>query len=123
MKHLNRKPECIQRARVLRKTAGEAEKRLWKSLRRKQLGFRFRRQFAVGPYVLDFYCPTAKVCVEVDGDLHAGREERDAHRDEYLARLGICTLRFWTNELYDNLPGVLERIYQVCRERVKEKED
>jgi|GEM_PF-802826 len=118
MRYRNRDHEAIRRARELRKTMGEAEKRLWARLRRNQIGFRFRRQVAVGSYVMDFYCPEARVCVEVDGDLHVGREERDAVRDAYLSRLGIETVRVWTSELYDCLDAVVERIYAVCAARV-----
>jgi len=70
-------------ARKLRKEATEAEIRLWSKLRRKQLeGFRFRRQQPIGPYVVDFFCPQARLIVEVDGGQHSDREAYDAERTE-----------------------------------------
>jgi very-short-patch-repair endonuclease len=84
----------------MRREMGEAEKRLWRRLRRNQLGFHFRRQAPVGPYFLDFYCAQARLCIEVDGDLHVRRPAEDHQRDLYLQRLGILTLRIPTGELY-----------------------
>ncbi len=69
------------------------ERRLWSVLRRDQLGCRFRRQFPVGPYVLDFFCPERRLCVEVDGP--------DEDRDRFLRELGIRTLRIRAEELND----------------------
>src|SRR5260221_14673297 len=69
------------RARALRTTPTDAEIRLWSRLRRKQLeGFRFRRQQPIGPYIVDFLCPAAKLVIEVDGGQHATDEQRDAAR-------------------------------------------
>jgi len=107
----------ISQARTLRKTAGLSEQKLWSLLRYKQLGFKFRRQYPAGPYVLDFYCPQAKVCVELDGDSHCGRESRDARRDAYLENQGIATLRVTTPELYENPEVVVDAIWRLCEER------
>src|SRR5438874_513146 len=93
---------------------GEAEKRLWYGLRRGALGFRFRRQYAVSNYILDFYCPKAKVAVEVDGDFHD--REKDAERDAALLALGIVTVRVPTGELYPNARGALDLVWKVCTE-------
>lgn len=117
----NLNPIAVERARHLRKTMGQAEKRLWARLRRDNVGFRFRRQVAVGPYFLDFYCPKARVCVEVDGDLHVGQETRDSQRDDYLLQAGIYTFRVWTIALYEDIDTVLEQINHVCAIRVSEK--
>jgi len=67
--------------------------------------------------VLDFYCPQAKVCVELDGDSHCGRESRDARRDAYLENQGIATLRVTTPELYENPEVVVDAIWRLCEER------
>ena len=67
----------------MRREMGEAEKRLWTRLRRNQIGFHFRRQAPVGPYFLDVYCAKARLCIEVDGDLHAQRSAEDRQRDLY----------------------------------------
>ena len=75
------------------------ERRLWLVLRNDQLGCRFRRQFPMGPYVLDFYCPKHRLCVEVDGPDHDVRQLRDRERDAYLSGLGIRTVRIGAHEL------------------------
>lgn len=100
---------------------GQVERRLWARLRRDNVGFRFRRQVAVGPYFLDYYCSTALVCVEVDGDLHVGQETRDSQSDDYLLQVGIYTFRVWTIALYEDIDTVLEQINYVCAIRVSEK--
>ena len=84
-----------------------SEKVFWGMVRRDALGHRFRRQVPVGPYVLDFYAPSAKLCVEVDGEQHAERSNQDAARDRYLADLGIATLRIPSLDLFDSDPRML----------------
>jgi very-short-patch-repair endonuclease len=100
------------KARELRKIPTEAEKTLWKALRRDQLGVSFRRQHPIGRYVLDFYCPSAGLAVEVDGGQHAAgnQQEIDQRRDQWLLANGIRMLRFWNNEVLSNLEGVLQTI-------------
>ena len=123
MPYRNRQPDRIARARQMRREMGEAEKRLWKRLRRNQIGFHFRRQAPVGPYFLDFYCAPARLCIEVDGDLHAQRSAEDHQRDLYLQQLGILTLRIPTSDLYMHLDAVVEHIAHLCRERTKQREN
>jgi very-short-patch-repair endonuclease len=106
----------------MRREMGEAEKRLWTRLRRNQIGFHFRRQAPVGPYFLDFYCAKARLCIEVDGDLHARRSAEDRQRDLYLQQLGILTLRVPSGELYAHLDAVVEYIAHLCRERTNSQE-
>lgn len=92
-----------------------AEKVLWKELRRKNLGeFKFRRQHPVGPYFLDFYCPEIKLCIELDGDQHddAHAKIHDSKRTEFLKEKDIHVLRFWNNDVYQNLESVLESILE-----------
>jgi very-short-patch-repair endonuclease len=88
-------PQLLMRARNLRKNMTETEKLLWAELRRCATGLRFRKQHPVdgAPYVLDFYAPSAKLAVEVDGAVHRGQQERDAARDAWLSRLGIRVVR------------------------------
>ena len=103
----------LQAARDLRKNLTDAEQALWQCLRGKQLaGYRFRKQHPLGRYVLDFYCPSAKVAIELDGGQHnteAGKA-RDTERTAFLTQQGIKVLRFWNHEVFDNLEGVLGRI-------------
>ncbi len=94
------------------------ELRLWVALRGKsQSGYRFRRQHPIGPFILDFYCESAKLAVEVDGEVHGfgDHPERDARRDRWLAEQGIRMLRIPAIEVRDNLDGIVQMIVQVAR--------
>ena len=83
-------------------------------LRRNGLGMRFRRQHPIGPYVLDFYCASAKLCVEVDGPAHAEQVERDERRAAWLKGEGITVLRFSPEEIEQVSFAVLRAIEQAA---------
>ena len=119
----NLQPQAIQRARELRKNMSESERKLWRLLRHKQLGCKFRRQYPAGPYVLDFYCPQIKLCVELDGDAHAGRLEKDTHRDAWLALHGIHTIWVTTAQLYEQPERVVEFIHVICMQRSGQRKE
>jgi len=91
----------------------KAEVLLWIQLKGKKMqGYKFRRQYGVGPYVLDFYCPELKLAIEIDGDSHfqAGAEEYDRDRQALIEKLGIRFLRFTNSDVYESLNGVLEKV-------------
>jgi very-short-patch-repair endonuclease len=91
------------------------EKRLWSKLRDGRLhGLSFRRQHPAGPYVVDFYCPQLRLSIELDGSQHQHTELRDAKRTAWLRRCGVTELRFWNNDVTQNLVGVLERILETA---------
>jgi very-short-patch-repair endonuclease len=98
-----------QRVRVLRRDTTDAERTLWRGLRHEQLGWRFRRQHAIPPYVVDFACPEARLVVEADGGQHALPGEHDV-RDANLRHKGWRVLRFWNNDIIENPSGVLQTI-------------
>jgi very-short-patch-repair endonuclease len=101
----------VRTARKLRKTMTEPERKLWFELRDSRLdGIKFRRQHPLGPYVLDFFCEAHKLAVEVDGGDHVDRATADATRTAWLNAHGCRVLRFWNNDVMQNLPGVLETI-------------
>ena len=109
-------PALLQAARDLRQHMTDAEQRLWHCLRGKQLdGFRFRKQHPIARFVLDFYCSAAKLAIEIDGGQHNTAPERasDEERTRYLKARGIRVLRFWNHEVLQELPGVLERIWEA----------
>ena len=104
--------------RRLRSHGTPAEAALWTRLKRRQLGgFRWRRQFGVGPYVLDFYCPATRLAVELDGAVHddAAAREADAARTANLDRVGIRVLRFENRVVFERPAEVLEQILAACR--------
>ena len=95
-----RAPDFIrERAKSLRQSMTSAERTLWHLLRRDQLSLHFRRQHTIGPFVLDFYCVRAKLCVEVDGPVHAERKDHDRRRSEWLSREGIRVVRFTADDV------------------------
>ena len=100
------------RARALRRTQTVEEKTLWLALRNRFLNVKFRRQWPMGGYVVDFVCFEAKLIVELDGSQHAEEAARDydAVRTEFLEAGGFTVLRFWNNEVRKNLEGVLLEI-------------
>ena len=109
----------VFQARQLRRQLTPPERILWRLLRNRPKGFKFRRQHPLGPFVLDFYCHQALLAIELDGFSHLlGRNpERDLKRDEWVARQGIATLRIDVAEVRDNLEGVLTVIVERCAER------
>ncbi|MGE3283368.1 MAG: endonuclease domain-containing protein [Alphaproteobacteria bacterium] len=100
-------------ARRLRRDAPDTETILWRGLREAMPGIRFRRQHPVGPYIVDFACPTAKLAIELDGGQHAAQQEADAERTAELRRRGYRVVRFWNNDVHQNLAGVLESIQTI----------
>ena len=99
--------------RYLRKNATDAERKLWSILRSRQMaGLKFFRQYSAGPYILDFYCPERRLSIEVDGGQHADvySQQHDAHRDRYLKELNIRVIRFWDNDVLQNIEGVGQKI-------------
>lgn len=112
-REFNREDQVDLRRR-LREEMTVPERLLWSRLRGRQLaGLKFRRQHGVGPYVMDFYCPAAKLAIEVDGPTHFEGHEaeaRDAVRDAYLRRQGVRTVRFTNTEVAGDLARVVERI-------------
>ncbi len=90
----------------------QCEKILWRHIRNDALGVRFRRQYGIGNYIADFYCPNLKLVIELDGSQHFTEEglEYDKIRENFMKNLGIKTLRFNNNDVINNIEGVLEEI-------------
>ena len=90
----------------LRREATDVERILWAAIRNRQIaGYKFRRQATIGPFVVDFLCVEAMLIVELDGSQHS--DEVDASRTRFLEGRGYGVLRFWNNEVIENLDGVL----------------
>jgi very-short-patch-repair endonuclease len=102
----------VSRARRLRKNQTDAERILWLKLRDRRLnGLKFRRQVPIDKYVVDFLCTDAHVVIEVDGGQHATADE--TNRTKVLEAMGYLVLRFWNNEVHENIDGVLVSILNV----------
>jgi very-short-patch-repair endonuclease len=121
-KHHHRDPESLRtlaQARTLRKEQTGAEARLWHYLRGRRLsGLKLYRQFPFDWYILDFFCPQLKLCIEIDGPDHFTEEHQrlDQARTEFLNCRGIRVLRFSNVQVYNDLQGVLEAIYSEARQ-------
>ncbi len=107
-------------ARRLRRDQTDEEKKLWRALKAGRFaGFKFRRQHPKGNYLLDFYCPTARLSVELDGSQHGLPEniQRDEERTKFLEAEGIEELRFWNYQWHKNREGVLLEIWVALHRR------
>ena len=107
-------PELLIFAKQLRQQQTDAEQLLWQVLRGRNLnGFKFRRQYPVGGYILDFYCYEASLAIELDGGGHNTEEQflYDTERTKALIGAGIKVVRFWNHDVLNSLEAVLEEIY------------
>jgi very-short-patch-repair endonuclease len=99
--------------RSLRNAMTDAELRLWQCLRRRQMdGFKFRRQHPFDDYILDFVCVEAMLVIEVDGGQHGDHAARDMMRTAVLEKAGFTVLRFWNNDVLNDIEAVKESIWQ-----------
>ena len=111
-------PKGYKNACELRKNLTPAEQMLWTVLRGNNInGVSFRRQHAIGKYVADFCSIKAKLIIEVDGGQHAGQEEYDRQRTKDLEEMGFKVIRFWNNQVMNELPGVILAIQHALEEK------
>ena len=107
------------KARELRKNMTSQERKLWNILKNRQFyGYRFRRQFPIGSYIVDFVCREKKIIIELDGGQHNQSSEiqYDLKRTKFLESEGYIVLRFWNNDIDKNLAGIykdLQRIFEI----------
>ncbi len=108
--------ELKQRARAMRNNPTEPEKRLWREISGSRLeGMKFRRQEVIGRCIVDFWCPSSRLAVEVDGDTHSD-PDRDARRDAYLRQFGVRVLHVTNPDVMGNIEGVMHVIGEALRE-------
>lgn len=107
---LYNKSKNLEKRKLLRRNQTPQEIILWAHLRRNKFGVKFKRQYSVGPYILDFYSPRNKLAIEIDGSQHTENHEYDKERSKYLSVLGIKVIRFWNNEINVNIYGVISKI-------------
>jgi very-short-patch-repair endonuclease len=108
-------PRGYKHARQLRKQLTPAEKKLWVYLRKESLSVKFRKQHALGNYVVDFCSIKKKLIIEVDGSQHLDQEDYDGARTEYLESLGYRVIRFWNNQVMNDIDGVIREISDALR--------
>ncbi|WP_303687198.1 endonuclease domain-containing protein [Nonlabens dokdonensis] len=119
-KHIHTKKSLEKYRRKLRSNATPAEKYLWSHLRSKQLdGLRFQRQHAIKNFIVDFYCASLGLIIELDGEVHnhPQAEEKDDHRDKELEALGFTILRFENKMVFENLEHIFEWIRDVEKKK------
>ena len=114
-------PTTKHQAIELRKASTPAERKLWSRIRNDQLGVTFRRQHAVGNYIPDFCSPKAKLIIELDGSQHMEQEEYDEERTKYLESLGYKVIRFWNNDVTNNIDGVILAIIHAMEDETNKK--
>jgi very-short-patch-repair endonuclease len=106
--------------RVLRQQPITCEKILWGKLRNRRLkGFKFKRQFSIGRYIVDFYCAELKLVIEIDGATHESKQEikNDSVRQKFLERQCLTVKRYTNTDVKENLESVLENILEVVNKR------
>ena len=119
--HRSSTAQTFHHARELRRNQTDAERKLWQGLRVHQMGdLRFRRQHAIGHYIVDFCCLNPKQIIEVDGGHHQEQKEYDNERTAFLVSKGFRVLRFWNHEVLNELDAVLQEIFRVAEEMRKE---
>ena len=104
-------------ARTLRHDATDVELMLWRALRDSALPFKFRRQHPIGRRIADFACPARSLVIELDGGQHADAVAADTARTAELAKHGYRVIRFWNNDVLENLEGVMETIRQALEKQ------
>ena len=113
--------ETVKRARKLRSEMTLPEGLLWRALRKRPGGLKFRRQHPAGIYVLDFYCAAARLAIEVDGRAHdsAPAAARDARRSEYLRSQKVATVRVPAATILNDVEAAVLRIVEICGQRIE----
>ncbi len=107
--------ENRDKRRALRRNAPPAEILLWQRLRGRQLGgFKFRRQYGIGPYIADFCCVEAQIVIELDGSSHEEAEYYDRNRQNYFQSLGLRVVRFQNDQIYHAIDSILESLIVLC---------
>ncbi len=115
-------PLILQRSREMRHPQTAAEATLWQHLRNRNFEYKFRRQHPIEKFIIDFYCPAVKLCIEVDGDSHLEprQQEYDLARTQFLESLGCTMVRFTNDEVRFDVIAVLQSIVTTCKKLDKD---
>jgi very-short-patch-repair endonuclease len=108
--------KLLYRGRQLRRESTFPERKVWQHIRAEQLcGLEFRRQHAIGPFTVDFYCHEHRLVIELDGNSHIDRAKYDCGREEYLANERLTIVRFQNDDVLSDIESVLKAIMEACR--------
>ena len=99
----------------LRANLTDTENILWTQLQNQKLGIKFRRQYSIDKFILDFYAPKIKLAIELDGSQHLENQEYDNERSYLLEHYGCTVIRFWNGDVLQNLDGVIMKIQDEIR--------
>jgi very-short-patch-repair endonuclease len=99
----------------LRHNLTEEEVILWSVLKNNKWGYKFRRQHSISNFIADFFCPSKRLIIELDGSQHLDNQEYDRERTDYFESLGIKVIRFWNIEIRNNLYGVMIKIVEELK--------
>lgn len=103
-----------ERTKTLRSRQTDAEQKLWYRLRAKRfLGLKFKRQYPLGPFIVDFVCLARGLAIEIDGGQHQEQQDEDARRTRYLNQHGLRVLRYWNDDVLNRTDAVLEHL-RLC---------
>ena len=121
--HKRTTPKIFGHAKELHRNLSPAEAKLWKHLRAHRMSsVHFRNQHAIGNYIVDFCAPRRKLIIELDGSQHLEQKEYDEERTKYLEARGYRVLRFWNNDVMNNIETVLKVIWSMLNEEKAEKQ-
>jgi very-short-patch-repair endonuclease len=116
--HKRTTPKIFGRAKELHRNMSLAEEKLWQHLRAHRMGHvHFRNQHAIGNYIVDFCAPRRKLIIELDGSQHLEQQDYDEERTKYLEARGYRVLRFWNNDVMNDMDAVLRLIWNALQER------
>ena len=111
-------PKLKERARELRRQCTPAEAALWKRIKSKQLlGYDFDRQKPINNFIVDFYCKDLMLAIELDGESHANKNEYDLERDIILSKLGIKTVRYTNDDIFNSIENICNDLMDIIRNR------
>ena len=116
--YFKNKPEYLLRRSKLRRNQTKSEKVLWHELKAKRFGgFRFRRQFQIGKYIVDFYCHSLRLIIELDGPIHEHQSEYDRKREKWLVKQEYVVVRYLNDEVLFEREAMLRHLAEVVKKR------
>lgn len=118
MQPFHNRTQLQQKRQSLRRDATKAERILWSKIKNEQLGYRFRRQHSIGPFIVDFYCPELRLIIEIDGWVHweGIQPHKDEKREKYLEKFGFAIVRFTNDKVLYDTDGVLYNLQLICKQ-------